>query len=188
MSKIHHKVFNIQYGPGSSGRGLPEALYFSLDSCLNPGSVKDALKQLISEYAFADPVDFDFSSGHELEEVDTFAISELLDCDVSQLKITPKTESISGFEDEIRDFEEVILSDSESEAGIQDICEVIKAGGHPCCIYVDQADPDRYILEGRKRLVAFKRLGLDDVTVAYCSVNGASNHSGVPGSTLEAQS
>jgi len=99
---------------------------------------------------------------------DIEAIGEWLRKDINDIKFYYKSEPMEMFKDQAKEMESTydeFIDEKERSEYILDLISERKNRIYP--IFVELEDGDRFILEGRHRVVAFYWLKLDNIPVIY---------------------
>ena len=102
------------------------------------------------------------------EEHDLRVVASWLKCDVADLSLELREESIDQFMPQVREMLASYDLFPKEAARTDRIERLLRKGAAPRPIYVERDDPHNFILEGRHRIVAFYRLG--HKTVRACRV------------------
>tara|TARA_B100000749_G_C18412445_1_gene459732 strand:- start:334 stop:672 length:339 start_codon:yes stop_codon:yes gene_type:complete len=78
------------------------------------------------------------------------------------------TRPIEEFLPQIREMLDTYDEFPEDARRTQKIIKEIRSGKPAQPVYIEQGDPDFFIMEGRHRIVAFYLLRIIEVTVCYC--------------------
>jgi hypothetical protein len=76
-------------------------------------------------------------------------------------------EPINLFTDQILEMESISNEGSEDYDRVLKIYDILKNGGKPKPVFVELNDRDKFVIEGRHRMVAFKWIGLKYIPIIY---------------------
>ena len=98
---------------------------------------------------------------------DVESVGEWIKLPKEKIEFYLKEEPISIFQNQISEMESIGNESYEDEERVDKIYDILKNGGKPNPIFVELNDKDKFIMEGRHRIVAFKQIGLKKVPVIY---------------------
>lgn len=98
---------------------------------------------------------------------DVYSIAEWLNKPIKNISFYFKLEPISIFSSQIEEMESTYSEFPDDEERTQQIYKLLQQGNEPRPVFVELKDKDKFILEGRHRIVAFKWIGLNSVPVLY---------------------
>lgn len=98
----------------------------------------------------------------DVEDVGTW-----LNKDIKEIEFYYKEVPIEWFDSQIAEMESTYDEFPEDLARTEKIFDLIRNGNKPKPIFVNLNDKDRFIMEGRHRIVAFKWLNMKKVPVIY---------------------
>jgi len=94
-------------------------------------------------------------------------VGEWLDKNIEDIEFYYKVESIEMFKDTAVEMESTYGEFTDEEERTRYILSLIKDGEKIMPIFVEKNDADKFIMEGRHRIVAFMWLGLKEIPVIY---------------------
>ena len=120
-----------------------------------------------------------FESAHQQE--DLVNVARWYDTTPDNIQTRVASEPISKFLDQIDGMEATYEEFPHNELRTDKIVKLIQSGATVYPIYVEDGDSTLFVMEGRHRMVAFKRLGMTTIPVAYVSCIDPTNcHSLLP--------
>jgi GNAT superfamily N-acetyltransferase len=106
--------------------------------------------------------------GHNVDDLSD--VADWMRTTPDKLKMVVKQEPIEKFIKQIREMYGTYDEFPEDEERTNRILKLLKKGSKPLPIYVEDGDPDLFVMEGRHRMVAFWLAGMKTIPVAYVSV------------------
>ena len=94
-------------------------------------------------------------------------IGEWLNKPIENIEFYYSIEPINMFITTIKEMESTYDEFPREMSRTQKIVNLIKVGKKPKAIFIELNDPDKFIMEGRHRIVAFHWLGITEVPVLY---------------------
>jgi hypothetical protein len=94
-------------------------------------------------------------------------VSEWLRKTPEEIEFYFTQEPLSDFENQILEMESTYDEFPKDEQRTKNIYELLKGGYKPKPIFVEYNDSNKFIMEGRHRVVAFKWFGLKQIPVLY---------------------
>ena len=104
------------------------------------------------------------------QDQDLQDVASWLGTTVDNLHFDVKYEPMSMFENQASEMLGTYNEFPEDAERTEIISSLISKGQGLLPIYIEKADPDLFILEGRHRVVAFLQAGFDKIPVAWVSV------------------
>lgn len=108
------------------------------------------------------------------DEHDLAEVAQWLKCKPEDLELVVTSDSISPFLSQIEEMEHSLVHFPEDEARVDEIEHQLREGSETWPVYVEAGDETNFVMEGRHRLVAFHRCGLELVQV--CRVSARDRH------------
>ena len=100
---------------------------------------------------------------------DLASVAQWLRAEPDQIEVHIKQEPIDKFLGQIKEMYGTFGEFPKDERRTNKILRLLKQGATPMPMYVEQDDPDLFVMEGRHRMVAFYLSGMKTVPVAYVS-------------------
>ena len=100
---------------------------------------------------------------------DLASVAQWLRAEPDQIEVHIKQEPIDKFLGQIKEMYGTFGEFPKDERRTNKILRLLKQGATPMPMYVEQGDPDLFVMEGRHRMVAFWLAGAKTVPVAYVS-------------------
>ena len=100
---------------------------------------------------------------------DLASVAQWLRAEPDQIEVHIKQEPIDKFIPQIKEMYGTFNEFPKDERRTNKILRLLKQGATPMPMYVEQDDPDLFVMEGRHRMVAFWLAGAKTVPVAYVS-------------------
>lgn len=100
---------------------------------------------------------------------DLVSVAQWLHAEPDQIEVHIKHEPIDKFLGQIKEMHGTFNEFPKDERRTNKILRLLKQGATPMPMYVEQGDPDLFVMEGRHRMVAFWLAGMKTVPVAYAS-------------------
>lgn len=100
---------------------------------------------------------------------DIFDVAQWLNTSVENVKVNIVKEPIEKFKKQILEMYQTFDEFPEDAKRINKILKLLKKGEQPLPIYVTENDENKFVMEGRHRMVAFWLLDMTDIPVAYVS-------------------
>lgn len=101
---------------------------------------------------------------------DVELISRWMKSDINNLNFDLTHEPIYKFIEQINQMHNTYPDFPKEKARTDKIVKLLKNGAPALPIYVEKNDPQRFIMEGRHRIVAFYLLGMTKIPVSYVSL------------------
>lgn len=99
-------------------------------------------------------------------EKDIESLAKWLKCDASDLRFKNENASIERFLPLIHDLIATYQQFPKEEERTSRIIRLLKSGGQPLPVFIDEDDGHDFIMEGRHRVVAFYLAGLTTVPIS----------------------
>ena len=98
---------------------------------------------------------------------DVIDVGEWLHKPIDEIKFYYKEEPITLFSDTIHEMESTYDEFVKDRKRTEYIVDLLDDGNKPMAIFVELNDKDKFIMEGRHRIVAFSWFGMNTVPVIY---------------------
>lgn len=102
-------------------------------------------------------------------KADLVSVAEWMGAKPDEITVHIKHEPIDKFIRQIKEMHGTFSEFPKDERRTNKILRLLKQGATPMPMYVEQDDPDLFVMEGRHRMVAFWLAGMKTVPVAYAS-------------------
>ena len=107
--------------------------------------------------------------GYDHQEGDLDAAADWIGKTIDRLRVEVVDEPITIFMKQIKEMYGTYKEYPQDAKRTKTILQKLQAGETEYPIYVQRKDPDKFVMEGRHRMVAFWMAGLKNIPVAYVS-------------------